>query len=82
MQKKLNPLIKQISLKYNIPMDIVRAIVRSQFECAKENTKKGESGEPDTFLNVRWKHLGLLVARPMQIKRIHHAKQSRSRNSS
>lgn len=79
MQKKLTPLIKSLSLKYNVPEDVVRAVIKSQFECAREETKHGESGKPETFPNVRFKHLGLLVARPRKVKAIHNAKQTRDR---
>lgn len=81
MQKKLKPLIKQISLKYNIPVDVVLAAVNSQFECAREMAKQGEQGKPDTFLNVRFKHLGLLVAKPKKIMAIHNAKRTRENKS-
>lgn len=77
MQKKLAPLIKRISLKYNIPEDVVIAVVKSQFECARDKAKEGTQGEPETFLNVRFKHLGLLVAKPRKIMAIHNAKLTR-----
>ena len=81
MQKKIKPLIKYLSVKYKLPANVIEAIVKSQFECAREKTKEGESGKPDTFLNIRFKHLGLLVARPSRIMKIHNAK-NRTRNSS
>jgi hypothetical protein len=79
MQKKVTPLIKSISLKYNVPLDVVKAIINSQFECAREEAKKGEKGKPETFRNVRFKHLGLLVAKPSKIMAIHNAKRTRDR---
>ncbi len=77
MQKKLVPLIKKISLKHNIPEEVILSVVRSQFECARDKAKKGTQGEPDTFLNIRFKHLGLLVAKPRKIMAIHNAKLTR-----
>ena len=77
MQKKLLPLIKRISLKHNLPQDIIKAVITSQFECARHEAKKGEQGEPYTFLNIRFKHLGLLVAKPTKIMAIHNAKRTR-----
>ena len=85
MQKKLAPLIKKISLKYNIPQEIIIAVVTSQFECARQEAKEGEQGEPETFRNIRFKHLGLLVAKPSKIMAIHNGKltrENRTRNSS
>ena len=77
MQKKLAPLIKKISLRHNIPEDVVIAVIRSQFECARQEAKEGEQGKPDTFRNIRFKHLGLLVAKPSKIMAIHNAKRTR-----
>lgn len=77
MQKKLIPLIKKISLKHNIPQEVIIAVINSQFECARQKAKEGTQGEPDTFLNVRFKHLGLLVAKPSKIMAIHNAKRTR-----
>lgn len=77
MQKKITPLIKRISLKHNIPQEIILAVVNSQFECARQEAKKGIQGEPETFLNIRFKHLGLLVAKSSKIMAIHNAKRTR-----
>lgn len=77
MQKKITPLIKRLSLKYNIPQEVIIAVVTSQFECARQEAKKGVQGEPDTFKNIRFKHLGLLVAKPTKIMAIHNAKRTR-----
>jgi hypothetical protein len=67
MQKRVLSIVNDISLEVGLPVDVVKAIVESQFQCAREATKKGEAGTPSTFLNIRFKHLGLLVARPHKI---------------
>ncbi len=77
MQKKIAPLIKRISLRHNIPQEVIIAVITSQFECARHEAKKGIQGEPDTFKNIRFKHLGLLVAKPNKIMAIHNAKRTR-----
>jgi len=77
MQKRVNNIIKEIAAEYNLSVEVVKAITDSQFECARENTKKGEADLPATFLNVRFKHLGLLVAKPSKIKKITDGRNSR-----
>lgn len=79
MQKKVTPLIKKISLKYNIPVKVVLAAVNSQFECARAEAKKGTQGEPSTFKNIRFKHLGLVFAKPSKIMAIHNARRTRDK---
>lgn len=67
MQKRVETLIKEVAEEAKLPEELVKAIVESQFQCAREATKQGEAGNPATFLNIRFRHLGLLVARPNKI---------------
>ena len=70
MQKRVEEIVKEVAAEMNLPAEVVKAIVESQFQCAREATKKGEAGNPATFLNIRFRHLGLLVARQGQILKI------------
>ena len=70
IEVNLEHIIKEIAGDLRLPVEVVKAIVESQFQCAREATKVGEAGKPSTFLNVRFKHLGLLVARPHKIQKI------------
>tara|TARA_R110000796_G_scaffold2953_1_gene11308 strand:- start:10821 stop:11084 length:264 start_codon:yes stop_codon:yes gene_type:complete len=77
MQKRVNNIIKEVAAKYNLSAEVVKAITDSQFECARDNTKKGEADNPATFLNIRFKHLGLLVAKPSKINKIVNGRNAR-----
>lgn len=74
MQKKVERIVKEIAQEYHLPEFVVKAIVESQFQCAREATKQGKTGDPETFLNVRLRHLGLLVAKPGKVKKLHNLK--------
>lgn len=76
MQKKIEKLIQSIAEAENIPFEVVKAAVESQFLCAKSFLAKGESGKPETFKNVRLKHIGLFYARPNKIIELHNKKQA------
>jgi len=67
VQRRVEQIIKEVAEETNLPAEVVKAIVESQFQCAREATKKGEAGNPATFLNIRFRHLGLLLARKGQI---------------
>lgn len=77
MQKRVTKIIKDVAGEFNLSAEVVKAITDSQFECARENTKKGEADTPATFLNVRFRHLGLLVAKPSKIKKIADGRNTR-----
>ena len=84
MQNRVENIIKEVAKDQSTPEYVVKAIMESQFQCAREATKKGKSGDPSTFLNIRLRHLGLLVAKPKKIKRLHQIKldkQSEQGNS-
>lgn len=74
MQKRVENIIKDVAKEHSIPEYVAKAIVESQFQCAREAMSKGESGIPGTFLNVRLRHLGILVARSRRINKLHAAR--------
>lgn len=74
MQKRVENIIKEVARESNLPEFVVKAIVESQFQCAREAIKKGESGNHETFLNVRFRHLGLVVAKTGKINKLHTAR--------
>ncbi len=78
MQKKVESIIKEVAQETSLPEYVVKVIVECQFQCAREAVKKGESGDPATFLNVRFRHLGLLVAKPGKINKLHAMKIART----
>ena len=72
MQKRVIAIVQKISKDTGLPEEVVKAIVDSQFQCAREATKQGESGNPDTFKNIRFKHLGILAIKPYKILQYGH----------
>jgi hypothetical protein len=80
MQKRVENIIKEVARESQLPEYVVKAIVESPFQCAREAMKVGVSGDPATFLNVRFRHLGLLVAKPGKIKKLHAYKLAKEEN--
>lgn len=76
MQKKIEKIIKQVAEETGKPIEVVRAAVESQFLCMKANITTGVSGQPETFKNVRLKHIGLFYARPYKIIELHNKKEA------
>ena len=79
MQKRVENIIKDVAKEHSVPEYVAKAIVESQFQCAREAIKKGESGKPDTFFNVRFRHLGLIVAKKGKINKLHAAKLAKQK---
>lgn len=77
MQKKIERIIKELAVDHSLPEHVIKAVIESQFQCAREAVKKGDSGDPDSFLNIRFRHLGLLVAKPGKINKLHNIKQKK-----
>ena len=79
MQKKVEMEIHKIALKYRMSNRVVKDIVESQFQCAREEIKKGVSGDPDTFMNIKFKYLGRIVAKPLRVKLLKRVADDRRR---
>jgi hypothetical protein len=70
MDKQLQRLIKDLSLRYNIPEEEVIRINESQYELIAETIRMGKRDDPNGFLNCKLIHIGKLVVNPERIKRI------------
>lgn len=70
MQKKIEQKLKDISLRKGIPFEVVKSIFESQFLLARKITKECNPDDLDTFKGIRFKYLGLLIARKPQILKI------------
>ena len=68
MEKQVLQIYKNLSAKYNLPMEVINDIIDSQFKTAQEAIKEGIKGEPDTFKNIMFIHLGKLIAKPNRVK--------------
>lgn len=71
MQIVTKRLIKEIAKKHNVSFDVVKAVVYSQFECARTSMGKGIKEDGSGFLNVRIMHIGLFFFN----KKLHWFKQ-------
>jgi nucleoid DNA-binding protein len=67
MQKRTLKLVKDIAREMNIHEDVIKAVVESQFQCARDAIKEGDPENIDSFVNVRFRNLGLLVASKYKI---------------
>lgn len=82
MQKRVEKVIRDIASKYNLSEEVVRAIVESQFKCARENIGSAERGVYSSFVNVRFKYIGLLHTNEAKIKYIEDARRNRDNKNS
>jgi hypothetical protein len=67
MQKRALKLVKEVAREMNLHEDLVKAIVESQFQCARDKIKEADPETIDSFINVRFRNLGLLVANKYKI---------------
>lgn len=81
MQKTVEKIIQELADKYNLPEQVIVAVIESQFKCAKEEIAKAVPGKPDTFKNVRFKKLGLIYADHSRIKAIEYARTNRGKET-
>jgi len=70
MQKRVDRIVKDLSLKHGLPTRVIKNIVESQFQCARANAISAKRGEPDTFKNIKFKHLGRLIVRPATVLKL------------
>ena len=60
---------KQISEELNIPYNVIKAAVESQFEVVRNTIKSADWTDKTTYKNIRLRHLGLIVAKSKTKKR-------------
>jgi len=82
MQKTIEYIIESIAREKKLPVEVVKAVVDSQFLCSRENAKIGEKGKIETYKNIRWRNLGTLIVKPGRLKIIHgHANKNNNNQS-
>jgi hypothetical protein len=81
MQKSIKKIIEEAAEKYDLPEEVIVAIFESPYKCARSNIAKIEKGNLSTFVNIRFKKLGLLYADHAKIKAIENARITRSDKS-
>lgn len=75
MQKEVELIIKDISLRHGVPYEVAKDVVLSQFHCTRESLKEGEHNKPETFKTVHLKYLGKFFATERRIKQISKSKE-------
>jgi len=81
MQKVIEKLIDEAEKKFNLPREVIVAIFESPYKCARNEIAKASEGEANTFVNVRFKKLGLLYADVAKIKAIENARHRRNKEN-
>ena len=77
MQKTVQSIVEELMTKYDLPEQVITAVVESQFKCAKAEIAKATPGQPETFRNIRFKKLGLIHADHNKIKAMEYAKKKK-----
>ena len=79
MQKAIEKIIEEAEKEFDLPREVIIAIFESPYKCARKEI--AEAKENDSFVNVRFKKLGLLYADNAKIKAIENARHNRSNKS-
>lgn len=74
-------ILKDISLSFYIPLEVVKEIVGSQFDFIHEVIKGGDRTEPDTLKNINVTHLGKFAVKPSKIKFYEKLKDDRTKGT-
>ena len=77
MQKTIKNIIAEAMKEFDITEDVAIAIFESPYKCARTRIAEATEGELDTFVNVRFKKLGILAADHRKIKAIENARNGR-----
>lgn len=70
IQKKIDRIIKEISLRNNIPVVEVEEIIKSQFAFVKQIIEEGERDKEETFKTVLLPHFGKFLVKRDKINHI------------
>lgn len=76
MQKVIENIVDEAVEKFNLPREVIIAVFESPYKCARQKISEALEDEPDTFVNVRFKKLGLLYADHAKIKAINYARHN------
>ena len=57
--KNTDKIIDSLSLKYNLPPKVIRAVIMSQYEFLRQTIREGVKGEFETYASVRLKFFGV-----------------------
>jgi len=78
MQKKVDKIIKSISLYYRIPVKDVEDMVKSQFAFVRSVIESAEKDKEETFKTIKLPMFGKFVVKKNMIKHIINSKNKRN----
>lgn len=61
---KKEKILKDISLVYYIPLEVVEEVVDSQFKFIKDTISGVDREDPDSFVNIQVTHFGKFAYKP------------------
>lgn len=70
MNKTVKAILKDISLRLCIPLEVVELVVKNQFETAKEVMENASNDDPESFKNINLKLLGKFIVKPSKKNRL------------
>lgn len=71
MQKSIENIIKEVADQYKVPYEVAKAVFEAQNMHTRLCMSKGEHGQIDTFLNIRWRNFGSFIVKPYRLAKIH-----------
>lgn len=74
-------ILKDISLRLYIPLEVVKECVSAQFDFIHKIIKEGDRTDPDTLKNINVTHLGKWAVKPSKIKFYNKLKDDRTEDS-
>lgn len=77
MQKKVDRIIKSISLYYRIPVKDVEDMIKSQFAFVRHVIESAERDKEETFKTVKLPMFGKFIVKKNMIKHIINSKNKR-----
>lgn len=70
MQREIENIIKDVSLRHGVSYEVAKTIIYSQFKCIRETLKEGEYDKPETFKTVNVKYLGKFYTTEGKIRNV------------
>ena len=68
MNPRLKKIYKDISARYDIPVDKVEEVVKHQFKFVSDVMAEGDKNKPETFKTVQLTHIGKFALRDYKLK--------------
>ena len=80
MKKKSDKIIKEMSLKYHLPVKDIEDIIKSQFKFVRETIEEAEKDNEDSFKTVKLLSFGKFLVKDKVIYHIKKQKEKKNAN--